>query len=65
MYLLPYIPPFHFSNVRYPDQYNTEDLVAYSKSTINDDNEDFEDKPYIAAKFLQQSIKYRYESFLF
>ena len=30
------------------------------KSTINDDNEDFEDRAYIAAKFLQQSIKYRF-----
>ena len=28
--------------------------------TINDDNEDFEDRAYIAAKFLQQSIKYRF-----
>ncbi len=54
------IPNSNSSNVRYPDQYSTEDLVAYSKSTINDDNEDFEDRPYIAAKFLQQSIKYRF-----
>ena len=35
-------------------------MVAYSKSTINDDNEDFEDKPYIAAKFLKQSIPYNF-----
>ena len=84
------IPNSNSSAVRYPDQYNTEDLVAYSKSktfynffckifhqlvckeknnnififtilgTINDDNEDFEDRAYIAAKFLQQSIKYRF-----
>ena len=34
--------------------------MAYSISTINDDNDDFEDKPYIAAKFLQQTIKYAF-----
>ena len=54
------IPNSNSSTVRYPDQYNTESLVTYSKSTINDDNEDFEDKAYIAAKFLQQSIKYAF-----
>ena len=35
-------------------------IFLYILGTINDDNEDFEDRAYIAAKFLQQSIKYRF-----
>lgn len=55
-YYIIVIPNSNATTVRYPDQYVTEDLVTYSKSTLSEENDD----PYIAAKFLQQSIKYAF-----
>ncbi|XP_059098877.1 tyrosine-protein phosphatase Lar-like isoform X3 [Tigriopus californicus] len=58
-YYLVVIPHSNSSGVKYPDQFNTADLVSNSKASLANKEED-EDKPYIAAKFLQRSIPYTF-----
>nr|XP_040571796.1 tyrosine-protein phosphatase Lar-like isoform X3 [Lepeophtheirus salmonis] len=57
-YYLVVIPNSNSSTVKYPDQYDTVDLVANSKR--KNKNRGDEDEPYIAAKFLQRAIPYTF-----
>ena len=50
----------NFTNYVVCKEKNNNIFIFTILGTINDDNEDFEDRAYIAAKFLQQSIKYRF-----
>ncbi len=58
-YYLIVIPHSNSSHVKYPDQYDTADLVRNSKAGVVVPEEE-DDMPYIAAKFLQRSIPYTF-----
>ncbi len=64
-YYLVVIPHSNGTDVKYPDQYVTADLVRNSKASLLDtpagvEDDDGSSSPYIAAKFLQRSIPYTF-----
>ena len=62
-YYLLVIPNSNASSVKYPDQFNTVELVANSKASMVNGNYGGQGSvalPYITAKFLQRSIPYTF-----
>ncbi len=59
-YYLVVIPNSNSSEVKYPDQFVTRDLVANSKADQAAGSSSDSSEPYIAAKFLQRSIPYHF-----